>query len=211
MLAMNDWHGLNIRIPSYYRYSQYAGRHYSNVYGSKLILASGPSVQRQHFFLHWWEKNYAQKNLQDKAGQLIELGYGYRHRFNRLRAAAKVHWQSFTGPKDSSDRYQQVILGLKINQTKIIKPFYHIKADIFAGLNVKIKKYQGQDADLVSLFGQDYAQSRQDFRQDWRAGFSLSKGPWRMKTSVHYQERNSNLDLYDFKRQKFELGLQYDF
>jgi hypothetical protein len=221
-LALKAKHGqgLELRIPSYFRYSQYAGRHYSNTYGTKLILSASSNLNsssvKQQLLFHWREKTYAQASLQDKAGQLIELGYSSRFKLTNYRASAKLHWQELSGPSEASDRYQQSIIGIKLNKALAGHVFDNVKTNLFAGLNLKYKLYQGPDSDLVSLYGSEYEETRRDWRQDWRAGISFkqsnTKGSrWQVKTSLHYQERNSNLPLYDFKRKKLELGVQYSF
>ncbi len=209
--SANNWRGLDVSLPVYFRYSQYDGRHYSNSFGSKLQFTRASNRSRQQFMLHWRAKTYAESGLQNKDGKLLELGYSYRYRFSSIRAQARFFWQEFRGPNDPSDEYQQAIMAIKLNQPFRLTALYNSTMDIFSGLKLKYKNYQGVDMDLESLYGEDYSQKRQDFRQNWQAGLGLSKGAWRFKTSVHYQRRNSNLELFDFKRKKVELGLQYVF
>jgi len=208
---MRNFLGLDWSMPLYFRYSEYSGQHYTNNYGAKLGMSYRAKQLQQKLILHWRNKSYADNNDQDRNSDLIDLGYRALYKLNPLRYQLLLNHQSLTGPKDRSDQYQSLNLGLKIMyQFANLWPV-NFQPLGFLSYSAKLRQYQAVDVGLVNAFGADYDRKREDMRQEYQFGWVVKYQAWRFKTQFQYQQRASNLDVYDFQRHKLELGLQYEF
>lgn len=193
--------GVNWRLPVYYRYTEYAGKPYSASYGSKLNISGSIKRFKHQVSLHLRQRNYSDNNNRGRDNRLFDMGYQLIYSNKPMRIITRINQQSLTGTRELNDRYQATHAGLNFQLRLPNKIVASMQPRLFAGYTLKSKRYQGMEL----------GKRRDDMRQDYKVGLSLSNKQWRIKTQYSYQQRESNIKNFDFQRKKFELGIQYEF
>lgn len=200
-LKLKQGFGFNWRLPLYYRYTEYAGKPYSTSYGSKLSFSRSINQFKHQASLHIRQRNYSDTINQGRDNRLFDLGYQLVYSNKPMRIITRMNQQTLTGTRNINDRYQATHAGLKFLYRLSNKLAANMQPRFFAGYTLKSKRYQGLEL----------GKQRNDMRQDYRIGLSLTNKQWRIKTQYSYQQRESNIQNFDFQRKKFELGIQYEF
>lgn len=206
-----NWLGLDWSIPFYFRYLEYSGQHYNNSIGTKLGMSYRSKQFQQKLTLHWRHKSYAKRVDYNRNSDLIDLGYRGLYRVKPFRYQAQLNYQALTGPKDTSDQYKALNLGVKASYHFANIGDMKLQPHSFLSYSTKLKQYQAVDAGLVNTLGTEYDRKREDVRQEYQLGLVVKYRAWRLKSQYQYQQRASNLDVYNFQRHKLEVGLQYEF
>jgi hypothetical protein len=198
---LKNWLGLDWRMPIYFRYSEYAGQHYNNSFGTKLSAAHYVDNRKHQVSLRWKKREYIDPLNQDHDSRLLDFGYQFGLNLKSIYLQGQINQQILTGPEAENDRYQSSSLALKFNYRLSLLGPAGFRYRTFATYSIKSRNYQGEEL----------GRAREDLRQEYQVGLSLYNKNWRIKTDYSFQQRNSNVSVYDFQRSKFELGFYYGF
>jgi len=203
--------GLSWKLPIFYRYSQFAQKHYADYTGFKFRLNNRREFGHHRYSIAWQQKKYVESSDQYRNADIIDVGYRYSLNWQLYRFTSAVFLRDLSRPQDESDSYRRGGVDIDLSKSFLAIFGTHINSSLYTAFNQSYSQYKTADLSLGKRYGADYDQARQDSRSEWRIGARLNMEQWQLRTHYSQQVRNSNLDLYDFQRTKVEIGLSYQF
>jgi len=203
--------GLSWKLPIFYRYSQFAQKHYADYTGFKFRLNNRREFGSHRYSIAWQQKKYVESSDQYRNADIVEVGYRYSLNWQLYRITSAVFLRDLSRPEDESDSYRRGGMDVDLSKSFLAILGSRINSSIYAAYNQSYSQYRTADPSLGQRYGADYNKARQDNRSEWRIGARLNMDQWQLRTHYSQQTRNSNLDLYDFQRTKVEMGLSYQF
>lgn len=162
-----------------------------------------------HVEMGFKDRQYSQESERDRSGNMITTVYGLRYREGKHTYWAKVANENYRGPDDRSDAYSRQSMSVKYRQRLNALKAYKTYAKF--SYRAAYSEYKDVDGTLLGLFGSSYNKLRKDFRQTMSLSFTASQKNWQISSSVNYQDRDSNLPLYQYNRFTTEVGFNYKF
>jgi len=200
------------RTPFFYKNIRLNNRNYLNYTGVNPSVTIQDSGSKQTFSYLHQQKRYSHKINTDSNADINQISFLQAYNDKSYLFQGKASYRVNEVNLNKSSGYNRYTLGTRI-QRRLESPiaFSSWKSALYSRLSIAVYEYAERDPDLVTLYGAAYDKVRQEARYNFAVGVKSKSNGVQLQASILLQYRESNLPIYQYSKNIFEIELRYRF